>query len=260
MKLADVEGATTEELRATVDRLIDQAWNTNIIPHRELRLSEARFYLAELERRRYEEDRQEDERNSNRDYRLELIIIALIIFEIVIGIGEIVVGIYEGKEQANLLGSQARILQNLQTTTKSTADSLSEQLAIQYRVFVNLQPNGRNLALFNNSKSEVTFWGIKIGKRPAELNRDRFSAIPALSMAMILVEQFYPTLYSNLPERGSVLPVVIYLKGADNREYVVEGNLIFSKQGVSGRSLLRAEKWSDQVIFLQTPPGNLKPS
>ena len=60
MKLADVENATIEELRVRIDELFEDAENAQWVHQQESFLSEARFYLGELDRRRYEEDREED--------------------------------------------------------------------------------------------------------------------------------------------------------------------------------------------------------
>jgi len=223
MRVKEIENLSRKELRQRADDAFAKADEKGLSY-----LMEAQFYMRELEHRH-------DSWVSIRDLILEIVVIGLILAEIV-----------EGNAQAKLIAAQTQILQNLQNSTKSTADSLAEQLAIQYRVFVNVQPNGRALSLFNNSKNEVTFRGIKVGNRPAKLNRDRSSPVAGLNMITIPLEQFYPTLFTDLPQTGSVvLPITIYLKSANNEEYVAEGNFTFSKQGiVSGQSTSRAAKWS----------------
>jgi hypothetical protein len=62
-----------------------------------------KVYLSEIDRRQAEIERQEDRRIASRSHRMELIIIALIVGEIVIGIFGIWLGFREGKEQAAIL-------------------------------------------------------------------------------------------------------------------------------------------------------------
>lgn len=67
------------------------------------KLLESQFYMSEIDRRQAEIERQEDRRITSRSHRMELIIIALIVGEIVIGIFGIWLGFREGKEQAVIL-------------------------------------------------------------------------------------------------------------------------------------------------------------
>jgi hypothetical protein len=207
-------------------------------------LMEAQFYMRELEHRH-------DSWISFRDLILEIVVIALIALEL-----------WEGNAQARLIASQTQILQNLQNSTKSTAESIAAQLALQYKVFVNVQYNGNKaLSLFNNSKSDIMFYGIKIGNRPAEANPTGPISVAGAYETTISLEDFYPKLFDNLPATGSIsLPISLYLKGADNQEYVTEGTYTFSRQGGTGESKLRAEQWSGMVTFSPTPSGNQRPS
>jgi hypothetical protein len=121
-------------------------------------------------------------------------------------------------------------LQNLQSSTKSTADSLAAQLALQYEVFVNVQyDNNKALFLFNNSKNEIKFCGIKVGDLRAESNPGGPVPIAALMMKSIFL----------------------------NEEYIARGTFAFVRHGNevtgSGESTLQAEKWSGVVTFTRAP-------
>jgi hypothetical protein len=202
-------------------------------------LLEAQFYIQELGRR-------EDSKISRRDFRMELVVIVLIFLEIVIAF-------YEGHEQAVITEAQTQILQNLQSSTKTTADSLAAQMKLQYEVFVDVQYDGRKgLSLFNNSKNEIVFFGIKVGNYPARSNKVGPEAIAGLNMKSIHLEEFYPRLFDNLPQQCAItLPIVLYLKSANKDEYIAEGTLTFSKHAnvLSGSSAisLKAQKWSGAV-------------
>lgn len=104
MTFEEFEKAKPEELKQTAKSCFDMlgassgSWDRKAV-----KLIEAQFYLSEIDRRNAEIERQEDRRIASRSHRMELIIIALIIGEIVIGIFGIWLGFREGKEQAVIL-------------------------------------------------------------------------------------------------------------------------------------------------------------
>jgi hypothetical protein len=240
MTLEEFENATDIELRARANNCFTQAASAGTGDKPYL-YAEAQFYIGEIERRK------QGTANSI-SFWMELLVIVLII-------GEIWVTIHEGKEQASLTAAQTPILQNLQSSTKSTADSLAAQMKLQYAVFVNVQFNGGSgLSLFNNSKSEIVFFGIKVGTRKAKSNNGGPEAIAGGNMKSIPFDDFYPGLLKSLPLRHPVeLPITIYLKSANGEEYVDEGTFTFVRQGImlSGSSSMkvRPEKWSTAVTF-----------
>jgi hypothetical protein len=200
-----------------------------------------------------------DEANTTQ-FWMEVIVIVLIL-------GEILISVYEGHGQTSLIAAQTEVLRNLQASTKNTADSLAAQLALQYEVFVNVQYNEqRGISLFNNSKNRIVFFGIKVGDRPAESNPEGPTPIAGLMMKTIRLEEFYPNLFDNLPKTGSVdVPITLYLKSANDREYVAEGTFTFSRRAGNsvsgfGESTVRAEKWSNLVRFSQPPSGTRQPA
>ncbi len=107
MQVKEIEKLSPRELRQRADAVFAKADEKG-----PSYLIEAQFYMQELSRR-------EDSKIARRDFRMELIVILLIGLEIVIAL-------YEGHEQTNLIASQTQILQNLQTSTKNTADALTE--------------------------------------------------------------------------------------------------------------------------------------
>ena len=250
MTLEEFENATVAQLRTQANDCFFRAATVGT-GDRPYLYAEAQFYMAEIERRK-------QGKANDLSFWMEVAVILLIL-------GEIVIALWEGNGQASLITAQTQILQNLQSSTKSTADSLAAQLALQYEVFVNVQYNGdKALSLFNNSKNEDMFCGIKVGNRPAESNPGGPTPIAGLMMKSIYLEQFYPKLFDDLPKTGSVdLPITLYLKSANNQEYVAQGTFTFSRHGDgvtgSGESTLQPEKWNGGVTFSPAPSENRKP-
>src|SRR5712671_2429389 len=75
-------------------------------------LLKAQFYMNEL-------DRRHDAKIARRDFRMELAVIALILLEVIIGIGGTVFGIREGNKQA-------AILDRMDRSTAATAMTMKE--------------------------------------------------------------------------------------------------------------------------------------
>ncbi len=100
MTLEEFERATAEDLRAMANACFARAVDAGGMdkPHHYL---EAQFFMGEINRR-------QDARIVRRDLILELVIIALILLQIVIGIAGIRVSIKEGTEQARLMGNTDR--------------------------------------------------------------------------------------------------------------------------------------------------------
>jgi hypothetical protein len=104
MTFEQFEKADSRKLREMAKEVFDLSQHPYIANEaKPSHLLEAQFYLSEIDRRQAEIERQEDRRIASRSHRMELIIIALIVGEIVIGIFGIWLGFREGKEQAAIL-------------------------------------------------------------------------------------------------------------------------------------------------------------
>jgi hypothetical protein len=99
MRLADFENATTQQLRQRVDELFEAAEAADYISHQEVRWSEARFYLAEIERR-------EHGKVGQRDFWMEASVIFLILIEIILSIYGIRLAIRQGNDTDALMTKQ----------------------------------------------------------------------------------------------------------------------------------------------------------
>ncbi len=221
-------------LRHEAKMAFDRAYEHNAAELRLIALTEAQFYMQEL-------DRRHDSSVSIRDLILELIVIALI------GV-EIWLGWKQGVDQDSMMTKQNAILSSLQTATQATADQMKEQLAMQYSVFINPQLNGNTgIVVYNNSPAEISLWGVKIGNRRPAMNASGPAVIFSRGEGSIEFKKHYG-LELRDEETKAPLPINLYLTNAAGQEFVWSGRLrlggdIFAPPD----GTLRAEKWRGQI-------------
>jgi hypothetical protein len=92
----------------------------------EYSLSNAQFYLSEIERRTQAKEREEQGRIATRDFRLELIVIVLIGLEIIIGVWGIVAGYREAGKQDVAFGKLKDSVDALNVSTNNTAENINK--------------------------------------------------------------------------------------------------------------------------------------
>jgi hypothetical protein len=113
-----LETFTDEQLKAKVNGCFIQAENTNVLAHRgpeerQYSLTEADFYLKALASRH-------DARIAQRDFLMEVAVIALIGIEIVLS----VYGLWEGHQQGKLIEKQTMALTHMDTSSAATATAM----------------------------------------------------------------------------------------------------------------------------------------
>jgi hypothetical protein len=258
MTLEEFETATEQELRQKANECFAKSVNAGTGDKPYLYL-EAQFYISEIQRREHERERLEDTHIARRDFWLEVAVIGLILVEIILSICGIILAINQGKDEDTMMQKQNAILGNLETSTQATADQLKQELALQYEVFINAQYDGsRGMALFNNSKSEIYLYGIKVSKNPARQNPGGPASIAEHTAGSIRLEEYYPHLFDAVPQTGSmVLPFALYVKNAAGKEHMVKGQMKLTRQGsgIAGttESNVSAEQWSQTVNLLPIP-------
>lgn len=260
MTLEEFENASEQELRQRANDCFARSVNAGTGDKPYLYL-EAQFYINEIQRRQHEGERGEDTRIANRDFWLDVFIIVLILAEIGIGIWGIVISIREGREQAQLIKTQTDILGNLRASTESTAKALKEQLDIQYRVFLNpLYDGAGRIQVINNSKTEVSLWGVKLGTKTPLMRRGGPLTIAEHTEGAIPLLDYDSKLFDKVPKTSPVaFPLEFYLKNAINEEYVWKGQLTLERQngggvtGSVGNSTLNPETWSRTVKISAIP-------
>lgn len=182
-------------------------------------LSEAQFYLDEIERREGREERQRQSKIARRDLILELVVIFLI------GL-EIVVGVWGGNDQLKALGKikdgsdqQLVLLQkmnesagNTATILKTLSDEQSQALTAQQQTLqIITQMNGalqsqlgltyipeltmvynegqKLLTLENLGKADIYAWGTKMGAEPRNMVNEPRIIIPNGSYSFPIEDQ-----------------------------------------------------------------------
>jgi hypothetical protein len=195
-------------------------------------LSEAQFYMAEIERRH-------GGRVATRDLILELIVILLI------G-GEIWLGVKAGRDEDAMMTKQtgaiekvaqsadlsaqsqkatAATLTALQDTTEKMNQALQAQLALFYdlSVLVTWDQTKKAVNVVNSGRTNVWFWGLNIAG-----HEERFQD-PKVLTPNALYEIGSPIVKSTMDsfKKGAdlSLPFVAYVKNERKEEFVVRANL-----------------------------------
>ena|SRR5712664_2493833 len=100
MRVEEFKKKTDDELVQMADDCF-ALLETRGVQEEPAHLQKAQFYMSEV-------DRRHDAKIARRDFRMELIVIALILLEVIIGIGGTVFGIIEGNKQVAILDRMNR--------------------------------------------------------------------------------------------------------------------------------------------------------
>jgi hypothetical protein len=136
MTVEEFEKATERDLRQRANQLFEDASEAGELVRTAL-LTEARFYLDEI-------DRRDDRFRSRRDFWMEVAVITLIVIEIAFSF----IAFREGKEQFAVLNNleassraTATTLAALQQTTEQMNKATQEEVALSYEVALKVQVN-----------------------------------------------------------------------------------------------------------------------
>jgi len=231
MKLADFEKATTEELRQTVDALFAGAEEAGFIAQREARWSEARFYIAEIERRGHD-------RVARRDFWMEVAVIALILIEIILSVYGIRLAIKQGNDADALMTKQTAVLDQLNANMQATAQvlqasqatmqSMNERLGMELGrmarielLFSFSQVPGRQMTeIYNRGNTDLQFWGYRLGNFPPRIDKK-----PMLLKGGAKIEHV-PNMLSDIHNATtSTAQIEIYVRDDFSNEFVGQGQL-----------------------------------
>src|ERR1700751_5713423 len=165
MKVEEFRKLSRKELQAKANQAFALAEARGQM-ERPGQLAEAEFYVREL-------DHRADSRVSTRDLVLEIVVIALIGWEIHMGYRQ-------EHEQSQQFEKQQAVLSNLEkssaatvgamTAARSTMEtmnaSLQKQLALYYDVSMNIgfDPDKKELTFINNGRTNIALWGTKAEK------------------------------------------------------------------------------------------------
>jgi hypothetical protein len=185
-------------------------------------LMQAQFYMRELEHRR-------DSWVSTRDLILELLVIALIGWEIQMGYrGERLELQNFEKEQAvfaNLQASSAATagtLIALQETSKQMNEAVQKELAVSYEVSLNVKYDitSDRILITNEGRTNVALWGSKVGKSGIVMGKTARTLTPSVPYS-IPGPEVAAGLSGVLPPGGfRPLPFVMFVKNERGEEFV----------------------------------------
>lgn len=157
LKLENMSEMSEGELRIVIKAALDHARDSSPIDRLAM-LQEAQFYTRELERR-------DDAFIAKRDFWLEMIVIGLITMELVLGL-------YQEKEQSKTATQQQEVLGNLQKSTAATAATMEKmntamqsELDLNYVVnaVVDFDNSARKARILNTGHTLIFLMAVKAG-------------------------------------------------------------------------------------------------
>jgi hypothetical protein len=238
MQVEELERLSKKALRSRINECFATA--DEVGKERGPLYEKAHFYMSELQHRR-------DSTVAARDLVLEIVVIALIGWEIHMGYRQelqqtrsfdqeqIIWKNMEASSDATAKQSQttAKILESLSKTMESTKTAVERQLAVSYdpQVLVHFILTER-LNILNSGHTSITLWGSKLASDPAF-----FLEVPSVLPPNGGYEFNAETLYKELSERlgnGSPLSFSygIYIKNELGRKYVVDCTLTAFKENL----------------------------
>jgi len=238
VQVKDFEKLTKKELRQRADDAFKKAEEKG--PGY---LAEAQFYMQELGRRH-------DSWISIRDLILEIVVIVLIGFEIGLAI-------IQGRDEDKLWDKQNAILNNLQTSTQSTAALLGQELDLEYALAINVEYNGfESVTVFNNSRSEAILGGIRVDGVARKIKDGRPFVIADHNSVTINLTEYNPKLREKATGQTKpfIFPVEIYISNKRGEEFVWNGRLNW------GNSSGPLSGVPNGQLVIETWPSEIKPA
>jgi hypothetical protein len=249
MWLEEVQKLSKKQLRALINRSFELAEEPG--RDRGPLYEKAGFYMRELEHRR-------DSRVSIRDFILEIVVIALIGWEIWMG--------YRAEHVQNTnFEAEKHVFENLEKSSIATAGSLmaaqqllqnmngalQKQLALFYDVSVNVffDEQKKEIIFANNGRTNLTLWGTKLeGEAPEIMKEGRM--IPPGGAFKIDAVTTYNFMARRFPKPSQgLVDFEVYLKNERGEEFFERGNIGMRWQNDTGQLLVQTktiepEHWS----------------
>jgi hypothetical protein len=262
MNLEQLSTMTEAELQAKANEHLGQlALPTVQTPiatdmHMQQHVSQAQFFLAEIERRKQAKERIESERIAARDYKLELWVIGLIGAELVLALFGIIVGWVEGskqmdvldklsksgaetvatltalqKEQEAALETQKNTLQNITAMNQAQQAELDVNFTGALR-FTGVDSNQESLhfSLRNDGKASLFLWGMRFNGQPKQMYRKALELGPG-DPYPIYFENLRKKLIGDMNEGAVFSPFEIYLKSPNGEKYIAKSTVFINVQG-----------------------------
>lgn len=221
MKLEELEKLKKKDLRSRINECFKAAEETGSDSN--ALYTKAEFYMRELEHRR-------DSFVSGRDLLLEVIVIAMIGWEILMGYRQ------EHNQSTDFTKEQA-ILQHLESSSQSTADTLSalkgttetmsgaiqKEVGLFYDVEINIvyDDNQKALNLINNGRTNAFLWGMKFADAKSDMKKEA-EIIPPTGSFFIGMENT-AKLYETTLAKGTYkdIPLVFYFMNERKERFTI---------------------------------------
>jgi hypothetical protein len=235
MRLEDMEKISKQRVRDHINACFDEARDAGSDDRRAVLLTEADFYMRELERRR-------DKRTSTRDLLLEITVIALIGWEIYMGY-------QQQTHQDQTFKDEKAIWSNMEKSSQATADSLvavsglmktmelslQKQVELFYDVQLNVIYNDalKKLTLVNSGRTNITVWAASIGEPGQEMMyHDKPIVVAPGNTYETRLDERIKGLSESLPKgQGKRLAFTYFVKNEKHEQFTVAGDLIVLWQG-----------------------------
>src|SRR5258708_7010184 len=210
MNIEQLSTMTESDLHARANAHLELLDRENLSEMtRQHHVSQAQFYLAELDRRKQTQERTESGRIAQRDYSLEKWVIGLIGAELVLAVVAIVFGWVEGNKQMDVLDklnkSSAETAATLTAVRQAQEASLDTQRytldnivamnnALQDEMDLNfaeaLQYSGgmtggghERVDFANNGRTTLFFWGSRFDGQSSKMQQKATALTPGKSVS-----------------------------------------------------------------------------
>jgi hypothetical protein len=241
VKLEDYENWDRKRLRHTINECFEHASNADPVDRLAV-LLEAQVYTRELERR-------SDSRVSIRDFILEIVVIALIGWEIHMG--------YQQAWQQNQAFEKENVIwEQMETSSKATADTLTSlagttalmnsavqmQLGLLYEVNVvtTFDNNTKRIGITNVGHTPIILLGTQFWDDPPKIETKSPRIVAPGINYSIDGTWFYDAMSQRISKvgDGEFVPWVIYLRNGAGKKIAVRTYL--------------AGKWENDVFVIRT--------
>jgi hypothetical protein len=270
MNLHELSNMSELELQARANQHLEQLDNRFASDmEKEHHVSQAQFFLAELDRRKQAKERLEGEKIAARDYKLELWVIGLIGAELILALVGIVVGWVEGskqmdvldklnksgaetvatlttlqKEQEAALETQKHTLENITAMNDALQDETDFHLteAIQYSGGAT-GPNHQEVDFANMGGIILLFCGSKFGNDAPTMRQRPTSLNPGGSVPFDITRLVDKTM--GVATQASI-PFELYLQRLNGTKYVAKGTIQVNRNNnvtYIGRMTTARQQW-----------------
>jgi hypothetical protein len=221
MTFKEFEKASKQQLREEAKTCFERANDQNQTELRLIALTEAQFYMQEL-------DRRHDGWIATRDLILEIVVIVLI------G-GEILFGDRAARDQGELMKSQTAVLQKLKESASATADTLTalksttevmnvamqRQLALFYDValVVTIDNGTKRMTFSNTGRTNIVLFGLKLGDGEAIFEKEGRTVSPTAAYQIDASESYASIAKRFAKGAGGLIPFDVYVKNEKGEEF-----------------------------------------